>query len=128
MTTYCWQCYARNDRASGACRRCGGEIADPPGASVTERLLWGAAHPDPDVAMIAVRRLAALGDAGAVPSLRRLVLDPPDPYVGAEALRSLLTLSSAGTERDLLVQLARHGPVLTRRIAVEALDVQNPAT
>ncbi len=123
MTTYCWHCYCRNDQPAGVCRQCGMEISAPADATLIDRLLWGSRHPDPDVAMIAVHRLAGVGDSTVAPALRRLVENPPDPYVGAEALRSLLAVSDVKTEVGLLEHLAEHGSLLTRLVAVDALQV-----
>lgn len=88
---YCWWCYGRNKEA-GRCVHCGRDVRPPDSATETERLIWGTHHPDPDVAIICTRRLGTHGDAAAVPVLRALVDNPPDPYVGAEALTSLPAL------------------------------------
>lgn len=121
MAFYCWWCYGRNDRGTGPCVHCGRDISAPDSATETQRLIWGAYHPDPDVAIICTRRLGQHGDTAAVPFLRGLIKDPPDPYVGAEALTSLLALSSVDAERQLLLELADHGPVLQKHLAQRAL-------
>jgi hypothetical protein len=114
---YCWCCYGRNERGTGPCARCAGEIAAPPNTTLTRRLLWATRHPDPDVAIMATRRLAAVRATDAIPSLRSLITDPPDPYVAAEALRTLIELSGTEAEHAFLVRLAESGPALLRSLA-----------
>ena len=121
MAFYCWWCYGRNDNGTGPCVQCGRDIRPPDSATQTQRLIWGTHHPDPDVAIICTRRLGTHADTAAVPLLRALIMDPPDPYVGAEALTSLLALSSVDAERQLLQELADHGPVLQKHLAQRAL-------
>ena len=122
MAFYCWACYGRNDAGSGPCAHCGREISPPPAVREVDRLEWGTRHPDPDIGVIAARRLGQLGQVSELPFLRELIRRPPDPYVGAEALRSVLRLSSVDGERDLLVELAREGAAPVRRVAREALE------
>lgn len=100
------------------CVHCGGEISAPPSATETERLLWATRHPDPDVGIMAAKRLGTQGDPAAIPALRGLVEDALDPYVAAEALRSLLILSSDTAEKALLQRLQSSGPVLLRKVAI----------
>jgi hypothetical protein len=121
VTYYCWHCYARNNQRSGVCKRCGQEISPPSSATTVDHLLWATRHPDPDVAIMATRRLATEGASESVEPLRALVANPPDPYVGAEALRTLIALSDVDTERALLESLADSGPVMVRRVARSAL-------
>lgn len=118
---YCWFCYGHNDHARGPCAHCGDEISPPPDADRTARLIWALDHPDSDVAMLSTRRLAGLGDRSAIPALRNCVVRAPDPYLAAEALRSLLVLSTPAAEKELLDRLARDGPVLLRDQARDAL-------
>lgn len=121
MAFYCWSCYGRNDRATGACVHCGQEISPPAEATETQRLIWALRHPDPDVAIISARRLGTEGDRDAVPALRAVIDQPPDPYVAGEALHSLLAISTIEEERQLLQQLAASGPFMLRRQAEQAL-------
>lgn len=118
---YCWFCYRHNDRACGPCARCGKEISPPPDADQTARLIWALHHPDSDVAMLSTRRLGQLGDRSAIPALRKCVVRTPDPYLAAEALRSLLVLSTPAAEKELLDRLARDGAVMLRNQARGAL-------
>ncbi|WP_188897573.1 HEAT repeat domain-containing protein [Microlunatus endophyticus] len=120
-TYYCWSCYGRNDHASGPCDHCGDEIEPPADADLTTRLVWGIRHPNPDVALMSVRRLPMVGDSSAIPALRAAVIDPPDPYVAAAALKSLLSLSSVAEEEELLRSSVSTGPPLVASIAREAL-------
>jgi HEAT repeat protein len=120
-TYYCWHCYGHNRRASGRCAYRGQEIAAPAETALSETLIWAARHPDPDVAIMAVRRLGVLGDPAAAGPVRDLIDDPPDPYVAAQALRSLVALSTIAALEPLLERLASDGPVLVRAAAREAL-------
>ena len=122
MTYYCWTCYGRNDKDGGVCEHCGHEISPPVTASTAQRLEWAIRHPDPDVAILATRRLSVEGDETSLPFIRAVIANPPDPYVAAEALRSLLALSDIDTERGLVERLAETGPLLLRHIASAALD------
>lgn len=122
MAYYCWHCYGRNDVDNGLCEHCGGEIGPPPHVSAVQRLIWATRHPDPDVAILATRRIGTEGDVRAVPALRALIDEPPDPYVAAEALRSLVALSGIDAQRQLLQQLADDGPILLRTAARKFLD------
>lgn len=118
---FCWSCYGRNDHSSGPCAHCGLEISPPSDAGLTARLVWAMGHPDPDVAIMSTRRLAQLGDRSVVPTLREWVVQSSDPYLAAEALRSLLVLSTPAAEKELLDRLAADGPVLVRDQARQAL-------
>jgi len=70
---------------------------------------------------MAVRRLGTRGDATTAEALRALLEDPPDPYVAAEALRSLVDLLGVDELGGLLRPLADSGPVLVRAQARRAL-------
>ena len=122
MAFYCWRCYGRNGKGIGPCVHCGRDVEPPDSATETQRLIWGTRHPDPDIAIICTRRLGSHADTAAVPQLRALVNDPPDPYVGAEALTSLLALSNIDAERQLLQGLADHGPLFQKHLARRALN------
>lgn len=121
LTYYCWNCYGLNPRPSGPCVRCGHEVEPPPEADLLNRLLWATRHPNPDVAVMAVRRLGIQGDAATAEALRELLEDPPDPYIAAEALRSLVQLLGADELGELLRRLADNGPVPVRAQARRAL-------
>jgi len=73
------------------------------------------------VAIISARRLGADGDRSAIPALREVIDQPPDPYVAGEALHSLLALSTVDGEAQLLERLAADGPFMLRRQAEQAL-------
>ena len=103
MSTHyrCWHCYGSNSQPTGRCPHCGEEIAAPPDVSYDERLAWTLRHPDPDRAMMAARVLGVRRAYSAAPQLLG-VRDPPDPYVGAEALRSLIAIQGAEALHALL--------------------------
>ena len=117
----CFRCYRRNVRPGGRCRHCGGEIAPPDGLSFDDLLVWTLRHPDPDRAMIAARALGRRRARSAVHALRRVVDDPPDPYVGAKALESLVAIRGIEEERELVERVAAEGPVILAAAARRAL-------
>ena len=125
---YCWHCYGRNSMPSGPCELCGAEIAASQEASSESLLIWGIRHPDPDVAIISTRRLAEHCGPAVVAALRDAIAAPPDPYVAADALQSLLAVSSVEVERSLLQQLAQEGSVMLRSAAVSALESASDRT
>lgn len=118
---YCWSCYGHNHDQHGPCVHCGREISPPPDADRATRLIWALRHPDPDVAVLSTRRLARLSEKSAIPALRKCITQTHDPYLAAEALRSLVVLSTPAAERELLEGLATDGPVLLREQARKAL-------
>jgi HEAT repeat protein len=119
---WCFSCYGLNPQPSGRCQHCGREIAAPQDISWDEGLIWTLGHPDGDRAMLAAR---TLGD-GRVPSaaqpLRRLVTSSKDPFLAAQALRSLLKIEGTDALRPLLDDLASHGPFMLTDIARSALN------
>jgi len=121
MNHYCWACYAVNERPSGVCVACGEEIAAPRGTDYADLLLWGLGHPLPDRQLLAAEILGRLHDRRAIEPLRRLVSESSDPYLAAQALRSLLAIDGATPHRPLLEQLAHSGAAPVRAVAAAAL-------
>ena len=121
LSYYCWHCYGLNAAATGRCPSCGQSIEPPQAADLVDRLLWACRHPNPDVAVMAARRLGGLCDGQAAAGLRALLDVPPDPYVAAEALRSLLKCGQIDALGDLLRRWAANGPILLRAEARDAL-------
>jgi hypothetical protein len=119
---HCFQCYGANPVASGRCVHCGGEIAAPPGASYDERLAWTLHHPDPDRAITAARILGERRAGSAAGALRDVVREPPDPFLAAEALRSLVAIEGPSEIRPLLEQVAAAESFLPAQVAREALQ------
>jgi hypothetical protein len=118
---YCFHCYGRNDRPSGTCVHCGREIAVPAGASYDERLIWALRHPDPDRAGVAAGILGERRAVVAVPALRCVVRDPPDAYVAARALQSLIAIAGVDAERELLEEVAAGDSFIPATVAQRAL-------
>lgn len=87
-----------------------------------DRLEWTLGHPDADRAALAARLLGRIGDLSVAPVLERVVEESNDPYLAAEALRSLLRLLGVRGCGSKLEAWARHGPLLVRRVAQGALD------
>lgn len=114
---YGWCCYRLNVEPRGRCAHCGGEIAEPPGTSYESRLVWALDHPDPDRAVTAARILGRVGGEASLGALREAALRHRDPYVAAEALRSVVSRTGPRVARPLLDQVEREGGVVTRAVA-----------
>jgi hypothetical protein len=56
-----------------------------------------------------------------VPALRAAVIRDGDPYVAAEALRSIIAIEGAGTLKPWLEELAEHAGFLVASVAREGL-------
>lgn len=123
---WCFHCYGINPERYGPCVHCGEEIAAPPGLSYVDHLIWALGHPDGDRAIMAARTLGVHRAPEAAPRLREVALGGPDPFLAAEALRSLVAIEGVDRLRLLLTELAEHGPLLTAKVAGEALA--GPAT
>ena len=108
----------------GRCRSCGGAIARPEGLGYDEQLAWALRHPDGDRAVLAARTLGRRRSQQAVPKLKDVVLNPPDPYVAAEALRSLTLIEEPERLRALLERVAASDSLLPARVARAALSEQ----
>jgi len=119
MTHYCHRCYGECAHSSGRCPRCGGSIAAPPGTTYVDSLIWALGHPVSETAMIAARVLGMRAETAAAPALRALV-DGPDAFLAAQALRSLIAIESEARLRPLLDRLAAGGPALLARVARDA--------
>ncbi len=90
--------------------------------SYDERLAWTLRHPDPDRALMAARVLGERRAESAVSELLGAVRDPPDPYVGAEALRSLVAIQGPERLRVLLEEMAAEESFLIAGVAQETLS------
>lgn len=121
---WCFHCYGLNPRPEGRCVRCGNEVAPPPGTTEIDRLAWALRHPDGDRAVLAARALRHHHDPSAAAALRAAVTDPSDPFVAAEALRSLVAIEGVEPLRGWLEQLASAAPFLVRYVATEVLGCQ----
>ena len=99
---YCFACYGLNYAPSGPCRHCGREVASPAQISFDEQLTWTLHHPDADRATLAARTLGVRRCAAAAAALEEIVLQPPDPFLGAEALRSLVAIKGAAALAPML--------------------------
>lgn len=119
LVYWCFHCYGVNPRPDG---RCGQSVAPPSGTTEVDRLAWALRHPDGDRALLAARSLGRRHDRSAVAALRAAVDDPSDPFVAAEALRSLVALEGSETLRGWLHHLAATAPFLVREVATEALE------
>lgn len=94
---------------------------DPSGDIVRRPLLWALDHPLPDRRMLAAELLGRRRENRAVTPLLALALDPSDPFLAAEAVRSVVAITGVDAVRTTLERLAREGPVPARREAARAL-------
>ena len=121
LTCYCWHCYGENVAARGACRHCGRRIEAPEGTSYLDQLLWALDHPLGEIKLFAVQALGARRDLAAADRLRQVALEAGDPYVAAEAVRSLVSIEGVEKARDVLERVAETGAAPARRAAKDAL-------
>jgi HEAT repeat protein len=83
--------------------------------------VWALRHPDGDRAILAARRLGALGAREAVPALWEIMRGSPDPYLAAVALHALIRIEGVARLQELLESIAKDGPLLQRQVAQEEL-------
>jgi hypothetical protein len=120
---WCFHCYGVNPSSAGPCIHCGQEIAPPNGLSYDQQLTWALGHPDGDRAIMAAQTLGTRRSSEAAPRLREVAQDGSDPFLAAEALRSLIAIQGAEFLRPLLTEIAEHGGLLPAKVAAEALGV-----
>ncbi|HVW47502.1 MAG TPA: HEAT repeat domain-containing protein [Solirubrobacterales bacterium] len=123
---WCYHCYGVNPAPSGPCVHCGQEIAQPNDLSYDQQLIWALGHPDGDRAIMAARTLGIHRAREAVPRLHEVALDGADPFLAAEALRSLVAIEGVDPLRLLLTEFAEHGSLLPAGVATEALRNARP--
>jgi len=123
---WCYHCYGVNQAPSGPCVRCGKEIAPPDDLSYDQRLIWALGHPDGDRAIMAARTLGAHRAREAAPRLEEVASAGGDPFLAAEALRSLVAIEGADALRPFLTEIAEHGGLLPATVAAEALRGPSP--
>jgi hypothetical protein len=87
--------------------------------------MWTLGHPDGGRAVTAARILGSLGCREASPALRDAVTADRDPFLAAEALRSLLAIDGVGRWRAWLEELATHALLMVRDVAQRALGPQS---
>jgi hypothetical protein len=119
---HCYSCYGLVEEADGSCPHCGGPIEAPPGAAYDDLLLWALRHPVPDVAITAARILGARREVRAAKPLRSLIRESDDPYLAAQAVRSLAEIEGLDGARDLLVDVVESGSVIPAAAAAALLD------
>jgi HEAT repeats len=121
LTHYCYHCYGENELAAGRCTHCGEEIQAPPSTSYGQLLIWALHHPIAEVAVNAAATLGERRERLASDSLRELVFDSRDPYLAAQALRSLVHIEGTTALGSVLEQLLEQGPVQVQAVASAAL-------
>jgi HEAT repeat protein len=122
LTYYCWHCYGESVLSRGPCERCGRPIEAPEATTYLERLLWALDHPLGEIRLFAVQALGARRDRSAAGRLRELATETRDPYVAAEAVRSLVLIEGEENVRDVLERVIETGTAPARRAAREALS------
>jgi hypothetical protein len=120
LVHYCWHCYAANANPAAACQACGRPVETPGDATYAERLIWALGHPLPDTRMIAAEILGTRREPAAAPRLRQLVASD-DPYLAAQALKSLVAIVGVDATRETLVELAHSGAPPVAAVASRAL-------
>jgi hypothetical protein len=118
---WCYHCYGINPEPSGPCVHCGQEIAPPNDLSYDQQLIWALGHPDGDRAIMAARTLGIHRAREAAPRLHEVALGGADPFLAAEALRSLVAIEGVDPLRLLLTEFAEHGPLLLANVAAKVL-------
>ena len=127
LTYYCFHCYGKNDRPAGPCAHCGRPIEAPSDASYADLLNWALHHPLPDVATRAAAILGQRREPSAVSVLQELACQDHDPFLAAQALRSLIAIQPSEVVRPLLERLAVAGSVPVRAVAQRALRAERRA-
>ncbi len=123
---WCFHCYGINPLPTGPCERCGRSVEAPAGLSYDDRLAWVLRHPDGDRAIVAARVLGQRHARGAVPALRAVISDGRDPYLAAEALRSLIAIEGSDRIHELLEGLAACDSFMVAAVAQRALAGSRP--
>jgi hypothetical protein len=121
LTYYCWHCHGENDAGHGSCQHCGRRIEAPEGTAYFDQLLWALDHPLAEIQLFAAQTLGARRARAAIERLRRLALEASDPYVAAEAVRSLVSIEGVESVGDVLEQVMQTGTAPARRAAEESL-------
>jgi hypothetical protein len=84
--------------------------------------MWTLGHPDGDRAITAAQILGSLCAREAAPALREAVIADRDPFLAAEALRSLIKIDGVDRWRPWLEELAAQAtPFMVSAVARRAL-------
>jgi HEAT repeat protein len=110
ITWFCPECFAEVDPKAKRCPSCGA-ATDPDDRTYEQKLILALGHHLSDRRLLAARILGAIRSRAAVPRLAQAAMDPADPYVAAEAARSLALIDS---EHPVVRRLRHDGPVLAR--------------
>jgi HEAT repeat protein len=118
-TRYCPACYGPNDWDDDRCIACGTALQTD--ESYDERLTWALDHPDSGTAMLASQILAARDAKQAIERLIAMI-DDPDPYRAASAVRALTAFGDDPRARSAVAACRDHPSALVRRAASEPLE------
>jgi hypothetical protein len=110
MTWFCPECFEEIDTPRQRCPSCGA-LAEDDRQSYEDKLVRALNHRLPDRQVLAARILAALRSRAAVPRLAELAVDDKDPYLAAEAARSLALIEP---DHPVVRRLGASGPLLSR--------------
>jgi HEAT repeat protein len=115
ITWFCPECFAEVDAGAERCPACG-SLTDADDRTYEEKLMRALHHHLSDRRLLAARILGAIRSRGAVPELAEAAADRTDPYVAAEAARSLALIQP---DHPLVRRLREDGPMLTRAAVCE---------
>jgi hypothetical protein len=110
ITWFCPDCFAEVDPDVDLCPACGAST-HVDGRTYEQKLIRALDHRLPDRRRLAARVLGMIRSRAAVSKLVHAATDPSDPYVAAEAARSLALIQP---DHPLVRQLREDGSVLMR--------------
>lgn len=108
ITWFCPDCFTEVDPKAERCPSCGSST-DPDDRTYEQKLVRALDHHLSDRRRLAARILGVIRSQAAVPRLAEAALDPADPYVAAEAARSLALIDPG---HPVVRRVRDSGPVL----------------
>lgn len=118
ITRFCPECFAEIDLQGERCSSCGAPTTKDE-RTYEEKLVRALDHHLADRRLLAARILGALGSRAAVPRLAEAAGDATDPYLAAEAARSLALIEP---DHPIVTWIRDSGPVLARTAVREVLE------
>lgn len=123
ITWFCPDCFAEIDPEVERCPSCGApNVTD--GRTYEQKLVRALDHHLSDRRLLAARILGTLRSRAAVPRLAEVAMDANDPYLAAEAARSLALIEP---NHPIVGWLRDSGPMLTRAAVREVSPWRGPA-
>lgn len=124
ITWFCPECLAEVDPKAERCPSCGAST-DADDRTYEQKLVRALDHHLSDRRLLAARILGSIRSRAAIPRLAEAATDPTDPYVAAEAARSLALIDS---RHPVVRRLRETGPVLARAAVREVSPGEAPAS